>query len=209
MTKRFDDTTTKPIDLTVEFRFANGSSAEFHEADEECVRDALRLLATPQLFAQPHVLLASRQRASMIPCKGLDMVVARTSAPLPLKFPLNHPAGQFDFLEQPLVWPDDKSAVAEDSSGQPRRHDSQVEIRTLGGWTVALEAVAMFRGSVQDERQFFTHWPSLPSIPFRLEQGGFGLINTANIVCVSASPRPKAFPDVFLPLTRADGIWRS
>ena len=198
------DMTTSTVDLTIELRSANGSSTEFYQADENRVLETLRLLAAPQLFAQRHLLLASQHRASMIPCKGIDMILARTSARTPLKFPLNLPVGMFDLVEQPEAWPDKKSAAIEDQNeqehGQPRRRNLRVEIHTLGGWTVTLEAVAMIRGNVQDERQFFSHLPDVPTIPFRLEEGGFGLINTANIMCVSAWPKPEALPGIALPL---------
>ncbi len=195
--------TTSTVDLTLELRSANGSSTEFYEADEERVREALRLLAAPRLFAQPHLLLTSQDCASMIPCKGIDMILARTSARTPLKFPLNLPQGLFDIIEQPEAWPDNKSAAIENQDGQhgqPRRRSSQMEIHTLGGWTVTLKAVAMIRGNVQDERQFVSHLPDVPTIPFRLEEGGFGLINTANIMRVSAWPKPEALPGIALPL---------
>jgi hypothetical protein len=194
---------TNRVDLTLELRSANGSSTEFYETDKERVREALRLLAAPRLFAEPHLLLASQHCASMIPCKGIDMILARTSAQLPMKFPLDLPAGLFDIVEQQYAWPDKKSAPIEDQDrqpGQPRRRNSQLEIHTLGGWTITLKAVAIFHGNVQDERQFFSQLPSLPTIPFRLEEGGFGLINTANIVRVSAWPKPEALPAVSLPL---------
>ena len=103
------DITTNPVDLTIELRSANGSTTEFYQADAERVREALRLLAAPQLFAQRHLLLTSQHSASMIPCKGIDMILARTSARTPLKFPLNLPAGLFDIVEQPEAWPDDQS----------------------------------------------------------------------------------------------------
>jgi hypothetical protein len=196
--------TTNRIDLTLELRSANGSLTEFYQADEERVREALCLLAAPRLFAQAHLLLTSQHCASMIPCKGIDMILARTCARTSLKFPLNLPVGLFDIVEQPEAWPDDKSAALEvqneQEHGQPRRRSSQVEIHTLGGWTVRLKAVAMIRGSVQDERQFFSHLPDVPTIPFRLEEGGFGLINTANILRASAWPRPEALPGIALPL---------
>ncbi len=196
--------TTSTVDLTLELRSANGSSTEFYQADEERVREALRLLAAPQLFAQRHLLLASQHCASLIPCRGIDMILVRTSARTPLKFPLNLPVGLFDLVEQPEAWPDNRSAAIEDQNeqqhGQPRRHSSQVEIHTLGGWTVTLKAVAMIRGNVQDERQFFSHLPDVPTIPFRLEEGGFGLINTANIMRASAWPKPEALPGIALPL---------
>jgi len=196
--------TTITTDLTVELRSANGSSTEFYQAGEERVREALRLLASPQLFAQRHLLLTSQHCASMIPCKGIDMILARTSARTPLKFPLDLPAGRFDLVEQPEAWPDNKSAAIEDQNeqepGEPRRRDSLVEIHTLGGWTVTLKAMAMIRGNVQDERQWFSHLPDVPTIPFRLEEGGFGLINTANIMRASAWPKPEALPGIALPL---------
>lgn len=198
------DMTTNPIDLTLELRSADGSSTEFYQADEERVRETLCLLAAPQLFAQRHLLLASQRCASMIPCKGIDMILVRTFARTPLKFPLNLPVGRFDLVEQPEAWPDHKSAAIEDQNeqehGQPHRRNAHVEIHTLGGWTVTLKAVAMIRGSIQDERQFFSHLPDVPTIPFRLEEGGFGLINTANIMRASAWPKPEALPGTALPL---------
>jgi len=191
---------TSTVDLTLELRSANGSSAEFYQADEERIHETLGLLAAPRLFAQPHLLLASQYCASMIPCKGIDMILARTSAQTPLKFPLNLPAGLFNLVEQPEAWPDNQPAAIEAQNRQPHRRDSQVEIHTLGGWTVTLKMVAMIRGNVQDERQFFSHLPEMPTIPFRLGEGGFGLINTANIMRVSAWPKPEALPGVVLPL---------
>ena len=193
--------TSHPNELALELRFANGSSAESYETDEQRVREALHLLAAPQLFAQPHLLLASQHCASMVPCKGIDMILARTTAPVPLKFPLNLPAGQFDIVEQPEPRPDDKSAPIDDQDGRQLHHSSQVEILTCGGWTVTLNALATFHGIVQDERHFFSHLPTMPTIPFRLKNGGFGLINTANIMRASIWPKPETLPGIALPLT--------
>jgi len=195
---------TNPIDLTLELRSANGSSMEFYQADEERVRETLRLLAAPRLFAQRHLLLASEHCARMIPCKWIDMILVRTLAQTPLKFPLNLPVGLFDLVEQQEAWQDSKSGAIEDQNGQQHgqlhQRNAQVEIHTLGGWTVTLKAMAMIRGSVQDERHFFSHLPDMPTIPFHLEEGGFGLINTANIMRASAWPKPEALPGIALPL---------
>jgi hypothetical protein len=204
MNTHIGDMNTSTDDLTLELRSANGSSTEFYQADGEHVRETLRLLAAPRLFAQRHLLLASQHCARMIPCPGIDMILVRTSARTPLKFPLNLPAGQFDLVEQTEAWPDNEPATIEGQNGQqhgqPRRRDSQVEIHTLGGWTVTLKTTALIRGNVQDERQWFSHLPEVPTIPFRLEEGGFGLVNTANILRVSAWPKPEALPGVALPL---------
>jgi hypothetical protein len=196
--------TANPIDLTIELRSANGSSAEFYPTDEERARETLRLFASPQIFAQRHLVLASQHCASVVPCKGIDMVLVRTCARTSLKFPLNLPVGVFDIVEQPKARLDNKSVALEDPNepkrGQPHRRGARVEISTLGGWTVTLKAVAMIRGHVQDERQLFSHLPDMPTIPFRLSDGGFGLINTANIICASAWPKPEALTGITLPV---------
>lgn len=196
--------TTNPIDLTIELLSANGSSTEFYQPDEDRVRETLRLLAAPRLFAQPHLLLTSEHCASMIPCGGIDMILARTSARTPMKFPLSLPEGLFDIVEQPEFWPDNELAGMEDQNEddqeQPRRSVSQVQIHTLGGWTVTLKVLAMIRGSIQDERQLISHLPNLPTIAFRLQGCGFGLINTANITRASAWPKPESLPGNPLPL---------
>ncbi|PKO31310.1 MAG: hypothetical protein CVU34_17790 [Betaproteobacteria bacterium HGW-Betaproteobacteria-7] len=196
-----EDTITKPFDLRLEIRSANGSSTEFFQSDEQHVRATLPLLAAPRLFTQPHLLLASEDCASMIPCKGIDMIMVRTTAPLPLKFPLELPAGLFDIAEHSDPRPDKRPAAIEAHDGQPRQRNSLVEIHTLGGWVVTLETVAMFRGNAHDERQFFSRLTTMLTIPFRLAEGGFGLINNVNIVRVSAWPKPEMLPGLVLPLS--------
>ncbi len=175
---------------------------EFYEPGEGRVLEALRLLAAPQLFAQPRLLLASQDCASLISCKGVDLILVRTLAPTPLKFPINLPMGLFDILGEPEARVADKSAGVGRQNGQERagRRSLQVEIRTLGGWTVSLKAVATIRGNVQDERQLFSRLPEIPTIPFRLEEGGFGLINSGNILHATAKPKPAALPGIPLPL---------
>jgi hypothetical protein len=148
------------------------------------------------------LLLTAQHCASLIPCQGIDVIRARTAAPLPLQFPLEHPAGLFDIVEQHDAVPDntaDPSEKRDGRHGQPCQRDLHAEIHTRGGWVVTLKAVAMFHGSVQDERRFFLQLHNLPTIPFRLQDGGFGLINTANIVHVSAWPKPEMLPPISLP----------
>ncbi len=152
-----------PIDPTVELRSADGTSSEYYQTNETHIQEARRLLADPRLLAQRHLLLSSRYRASMIPCQGIDMVIVCTSVPLPLRFPLNLPAGRLHLTEQPEDMADDDSAAPEEPGelkpGEIRRHTARVQIRTLGGWAVSLQAVATIRGHLQDQRQSFSHLP--------------------------------------------------
>ncbi|HZI33160.1 MAG TPA: hypothetical protein VFF11_12530, partial [Candidatus Binatia bacterium] len=110
----------------------------------------------------------------------------------------------FDLSERPDDLLDNNFATTEENCGQQpgqaHQRASRIEIRTLGGWTVGLRAVAVIRGHFQDERQFFSHLPDVPTIPFRLTEGGFGLINTANITVTTATPKPDALPGTPMPL---------
>ncbi len=204
MSNKTENMTTNPVDLTVELRSADGTSTEFYQADEEHIRETLRLLTAPRLLTQPHLLLASESGASMIPCKGIDMILARTTSPTPQIFPLALPAALLDITEIPEDRPDDQAAATEDHQdpdpSRARPLTSHVEIHTLGGWVVPLKVVAMARGDAHDERQLFAHLLDGPAIPFRLAEGGIGLINPANVTRVSAWPKPEALPGSALPL---------
>lgn len=74
MLNKTENMNTIPVDLTVEFRSADGTSTEFYQANEERIRETLHLLAAPRLLAQPHLMLASEHGASLIPCRGIDMI---------------------------------------------------------------------------------------------------------------------------------------
>jgi hypothetical protein len=58
----------------------------------------------------------------------------------------------------------------------------------------------MARATVQDQRQSFADLFDLPVIPFRLLEGGIGLINPNNITRVSARPTLGALPETALPM---------
>jgi hypothetical protein len=199
------ETMTTPIDLTLELRSADGTSTEYYQADEERIRKTLRLLSTPRLLTQPQLVLASEQGASTIPCRAIDMILARTSAQVPVIFPLKSPVGLLDITEFRDEQPGEAPAGADDlaDSDFSRPLDaliSKVEIHTLGGWVSTLKVVAMTRGTVHDQRQSLAHLFDLPVIPFCLKAGGIGLINPNNITRVSAHPTPDALPNTALPM---------
>lgn len=191
---------TQPTDLIVELRCADGTVAEFYHARKKRMDEILQRLAAPRLLAQSHLLLASEQSASLIPCRGIDVIHARTAARIPLEFPLAHAAASLDIIEMAEARPGRDNV---DVAGRRSRSSSlvsDVEVRTLGGWTIRLRIAVTSRGLPQDERQLFAHLLDLPAIPFRLESGGFGLVNPGNITCLNAWPRPDALPESVLPL---------
>ena len=192
---------TIPVDLTVELRSADGTSTEFYEAEEERIRETLHSLAAPRLLSQPHLVLASEYGASMIPCRGIDMILARTSAQSPPIFPLIFPAGLLDITEAGEDVPDDNFFTDLHDGDWPLGPlVSHVEVQTLGGWTVTLKILATTGSTVHDQRQWLAHFMNLPVVAFRLQKGGIGLINPNNITRVSAYPTPDGVPETTLPL---------
>jgi hypothetical protein len=140
----------------------------------------------------------------MISCRGIDMILARTLAKLPLAFPVTISAASLDIIESSESPPRrDSAAVANHQARDGHKGcplSSRVEIHTLGGWTINLRIAAFSRGTAHDERQLFAHLLNVPTIPFRLETGGFGLINPGNITRLNAWPKPEAFPETALPM---------
>jgi len=190
------------VDLTVEVRSADGTSTEFYQTNEECIRKTLRSLTTPRVFTQPQLVLASEHSINTIPCRSIDMILARTLARTPLIFPLIFPAGLLDAVEAKSDWPGEPSTDEEQAGAgiaglSPRV--SHLEIHTPGGWVVVLRLLATARDTY-DQRPASAQLCELPVIPFRLLEGGIGLINPNNITRVSTRPSPAALPETALPI---------
>ena len=192
------------VDLTVEVRSADGTSTEFYQSDEECIRKTLCSLVTPRLLTQPQLILASKHGVSTVPCRAIDMILARTAAKAPMIFPLIFPARFLDITEVPEDGPDYDFKAAEDDplagSNSASPFTARADIHTLGGWVMSLNILAMTAGTSHDKRQALARLSDLPIIPFRLAEGGIGLINPANVTRVSPRPAPESIPEPALPL---------
>lgn len=193
---------TVPVDLTIEVRSSDGTLTEFYQSDEERIGKTLRLLASPRLLIQPQLTLAGEHGVSTIPTRAIDLILARTSARSPLILPLIFPAGLLDLVEATVEPCDEDSVGLENDLNTDSTAMSpvtlQVEIHTLGGWLSTLKALAMLPATVHDQRQSFARLFDLPVIPFRLQAGGIGLINPANIARVSTHPAPTTVPETAL-----------
>ena len=191
MNTQSDDVATKPVDLTVEFRSADGTSAEYYQADEERIRKTLCLLFMPRLLTQSQLVLASEHGVTVVPVRGIDIILARTSGHAPLIFPLIFPAGLLDITEVGEDVPDDHFCEKlHDGNWRLGPLVSHVEVHTLGGWAVTLKILAVTGSAVHDPRQWLAHFMNLPVLAFRLQEGGIGLINPNNITRVTAHPTP-------------------
>ena len=185
------------LDLTLEVRSADGTAVEFYQPDPERVGKALRFLSNARLFAEPQLTLASEHWVTAIATRTIDVILARTNAPVPEVLPLKSPAGPIDISEV-----EERSPVFDKvtSSDEMSSRSFRVEVYTLGGWSSILEVRAEICGTVQDRRQTFAHIFQVPVIPFKLCTGGIGFINPSNLTRATASPAPDSLPDTALPM---------
>ena len=192
---------TVPIRLSVEIRSANGGRTEFVQAGAERIARILHVLSTPRVFAQPQLIIASTQSINLFPCRAIDMILVRTSTPALSMIPLKSSLGEVYIWEDcaPLPNLDSAKEGGVDDEANNRR-TSHGEIQTVGGWSSTLKTLAIVRGTVLDQRQSFAHLLELPVIPFRLADGGVGLINPSNIARIWSHPTPDALPETALPM---------
>ena len=183
-----------PVDLTLEIRSQDGSCTEFFQDQEDSVHKTLRLLATPRLFAQPLLVLASPHSLSAIPCRTVDMLLARTSASVLLRWP----RGLADIVEVPNHHSADSPSANEAMGGEAANAVNTatmlLHVYTSGGWAITLELTRAVRLTVPDERVLLAHILDLPILPFRLATGGIGLINPSKIIRATGRPSAKDEP---------------
>ena len=177
------------VDLTLEIRSTDGSCTEFFQDQEDSVNDTLRSLASPRLFAQPLLVLASPGSVSMIPCRTIDMVLAHTSvAVLP-----QWPGDLADVVEVPAHCSEDSHEP--DARGRNSENGADISTTlmhfyTAGGWFITLELTRTARLTVPDQRVLLAHIFELPAFPFRLAAGGIGFINPSQVIRATGQP-PK------------------
>jgi hypothetical protein len=193
------------IDLTLEVRSADGTAAEFYQPDAARVGKALRFLSTPRLFAEPQLTFASEHWVTAIATRTIDVILARTNAPVPAVLPLKSPAGPIDISEvAKCVSEDDESVVLDKrdrkNSEAMNSRSFRVEVYTFGGWSNILGGARGDSRQVYDRRQTFSHIFQVPVIPFKLCTGGIGFINPGNLTRATACPAPDSLPDTALPM---------
>jgi hypothetical protein len=193
---------TTHIDLTIELRSADGSHTEFYQSDEDSIGKVLNLLNTPRLFSQPLLTLASGRSVSIIPTRTIDLIQVRTSA----RSPLLLPPGWLDMVEVgseafhiQRVLDVARNPESDGLPAQVAEGTSFMEIHTIGDWVVILKLRSAMLATLPDQRQRFAHFFEVPVLPFRLETGGVGFINPANISRVTVYPAFEGITETGLP----------
>ena len=175
--------TTTHQDLTIDICTEDGARTRFVQTDKASAEGTLRQLVSPRLFHPPLLTLASERSVSAIPTRTIDMILAHTASPPPLPLP----SGWVDAVEvnDEAVW--DLEAL-EALAAAENKHVMLAEIHTLGDWMIRLKLETIVPETIQETRHLWNHLLDLPAIPFRLQAGGLGAINTANIVRATVSP---------------------
>jgi hypothetical protein len=183
--------TTSTLDLTLELCSEDGSNTQFYQSDENSSRRIMGLLNTPRLFAQSSLTLASERNVSIVPCRTIDLILARTKLPLPLPLPPGWldivEVGAVAFQEEALLMLA-RNGEGEAPNPEPDDGATYLEIHTAGNWMIILSLLAARLATIQDERQRLAHFFDLPVIPFRLPAGGAGFLNPAKISRLTLYP---------------------
>lgn len=175
--------TTKHQALTIDICTEDGARTRFVQTDKASAEGTLRQLVSPRLFAPPLLTFASEQSVSAIPTRTIDMILAHTASPPPLPLP----SGWVDAVEvndDAVLHLADLEAVA----AAENKHVVLVEIHTLGDWMIRLKLETIRLETNQEKLHLWQQCLELPLIPFRLQAGGIGVINSANIVRGTACP---------------------
>jgi hypothetical protein len=174
---------TTNTDLTLDICTEDGSRTRFFQKDLNLINRTLRQLVTPRLFTPPLLTLASEHSISAIPTRTIDMILAHTASPPPLPLPSGW-VGVVEINDDALCNLADLEALA----AAENKHIMLAEIHTVGDWMIRLKLETIVTETIHEQRQLWNHMLDLPAIPFHLQAGGIGAINTANIVRVTVSP---------------------
>jgi hypothetical protein len=175
--------TTAHEELTVDICTEDGARTRFVQADVASAERMLHQLVSPRLFHPPLLTLASERSVSAMPTRTIDMILAHTASPPPLPLP----SGWVDAVEVNDEALCNLQALAASAAAE-NKHIMLAEIHTLGGWMIRLKLETIVPETIQEARHLWNHLLDLPAIPFHLEAGGLGAINTANIVRATVSP---------------------
>lgn len=169
--------------LTLDICTENGSRTQFCQPDGQLGAKTLRQLVSPRIFSPPLLTLASQHSVSAIPTRAIDLILAHTASPPPLPLP----SGWVDAVEitdETRLNPADLESAA----AAENRNVMLVEIHTAGDWMLRLKLETVIPETVQEKRHLWNHLLDLPAIPFRLQAGGIGAVNPANIVRATVCP---------------------
>ena len=114
-------------------------------------------MITPRLFTQPWLTLASEQSVSTVPCRTIDLILARSpeTPPLPL------PSGWLDVVEvgAEAFYNEAVLNIANDADDEGLLTEAEgitsyVEIHTTGDWMIALKLRTAIQETIQDNAAF-------------------------------------------------------
>ena len=157
------------------------------------IADALR---SPRLFSQKTLILASSVNVANIQTASIELIRFRTTGDAELPPDESQP----DIVEiSKEAFEKEYGSLTEEEKLAPRFANpgdfmtSYLEILTEGGQEVYVR-LHVEKKSTQEGRMFFAHLFDRPTMEFRLENGGFGIIRPSKVTSQVTFPGPG--PDV-------------
>lgn len=179
-------------DAKLEIFTDNGSCLTFPVEDASKIDALIQYLKSPRLFTQKTLILASKFSVANIQTQTIEMIRFH----LPPEGTVEPDENSEDVIEiskeafeteyHPL--PEEEKLAAR-YAAPGNLMTTYVEIHTEGGREVYLQLHVKKRSS-QEGRVFFTHLFDRPTMEFRLENGGFGIIKPAKVTSQITYPGP-------------------
>lgn len=177
---------------TVEIFTDNGNCITFTQSDSSQLESLAENLRSPRLLSQPSLIFASRFSVASVQCQRIELIRYRT----PEEGHIEPDESKEDiveitretFLQEYGQLTDEEKLVARNASAGDFI-TTYLQIRTEGGQEVYLRLHSQKKSS-QEGRVFFTHLFNRPTMEFRIEEGGFGIIKPGKVASQITYPGP-------------------
>lgn len=177
---------------TIEIFTDNGKSLTLDVSEPERIEKIAAQLRSPRLFTQPALIFASHLSVANVQSQNVELI----------RF-LNPDDGSVEpdetkediveisrdaFLTEYGQLPDEEKVAAREANAGDFM-TTYLEIHSEGGLEFYLR-LHVKKKSSQEGRVFFTHLFDRPTMEFRLEEGGFGILKPGKVALQVTYPGP-------------------
>ena len=181
---------------TIEVHTDNGNCLKYTHGNPDKWSELSETLRSPRLFAQKTLILASSANVANIQTASIELIRFRTTGDAELP-PDESKADIVEISKE--TFESEYGSLTEEEKLAPRFANpgdfmtSYLEIHTEGGLELYVR-LHVEKKSSQEGRVFFAHLFDRPTMEFRLENGGFGIIRPVKVTSQITYPGPG--PDV-------------
>ena len=177
---------------TIEIYTDNGKSLTLDLSEPARVEQIAAQLRSPRLFIQPALIFASQLSVANVQSQNIELIRFLCPDDGTVEPDETHEdiveISRDTFLTEYGQLPDEEKITAREANAGDFM-TTYLEIHTEGGLEFYLR-LHVKKKSSQEGRVFFTHLFDRPTMEFRLEEGGFGIVKPGKIAMQITYPGP-------------------